>query len=76
MKKIYVVLAVAALLGVSSCGWTRKSLGLAQSGLDETLVQTNKPLILPPEYDVRPHKQLIKSDTDSELEDEDSDAED
>lgn len=76
MKKLYVVLAVAALLSISSCGWTKKSLGLSQSGPDETLVQTNKPLILPPEYDVRPNKQLIKSDDSTELEDENSAAED
>lgn len=61
MRKWYVVAAVAAVLAVSSCGWTKKSLGLAKTGPDETLVQTNKPLILPPEYDARPNKILVKS---------------
>lgn len=69
MKKMYVVLVVTAALCLSSCGWTKQSLGLAQSGPDETLVKTNKPLILPPEYDARPNKTLIKS------QDEDVDAE-
>lgn len=66
MKKIYVILAVAALLSTSACGWTKKSLGLAKTGPDETLVQTNRPLILPPEYDARPNKVLVKSQDEDE----------
>lgn len=56
MRKFYVIIAVAAVLALSSCGWSKKKLGLAQSGPDETLVQTNDPLILPPEFNVRPKK--------------------
>lgn len=56
MKKFYVVIAVAAILATSSCGWSKKKLGFTQSGPDETLVQTNDPLILPPEFNVRPKK--------------------
>lgn len=64
MKKIYIVWALIAALSLSSCGWTKKSLGIAKTGPDETLVQTNKPLILPPEYDARPNKTLVKSQDD------------
>ena len=56
MRKFYVVIAVAAILATSSCGWSKKKLGFTQSGPDETLVQTNDPLILPPEFNVRPKK--------------------
>ena len=66
MKKIYVILAVVALLSTTACGWTKETLGMAKTGPDETLVQTNRPLILPPEYDARPNKVLIKSQDNDE----------
>lgn len=55
LKKICLI-AVAAMLtvGLSSCGWTKKKLGLTREGPDETKVMVNEPLILPPEYSVRP----------------------
>ena len=56
MRKFYVIVAAVAILMTSSCGMTKKKLGLTRSGPDETLVQTNNPLILPPEYNVRPKK--------------------
>lgn len=66
MKKIYMILAVVALLSTTACGWTKKTLGMAKTGPDETLVQTNRPLILPPEYDARPNKVLVKSQNEDE----------
>lgn len=54
MKKAYLILLLAAVLVLSSCGWSKKKLGLTKAGPDETLVQTNNPLVLPPEFNVRP----------------------
>ena len=54
MRKISLLLVLSAVLVISSCGWTKKKLGFTQSGPDETLVQRNNPLILPPEFNVRP----------------------
>ena len=53
-------------MATSACGWTKKTLGMAKTGPDETLVHTNRPLILPPEYDARPNKVLIKSQDEDE----------
>ncbi|MBQ9271147.1 MAG: DUF3035 domain-containing protein [Alphaproteobacteria bacterium] len=66
MKKIYVVLALVAVLALSSCGWTKKTLGMAKTGPDETLVKTNRPLILPPDYEARPIKNLVKAEPEEE----------
>lgn len=74
MKKIYVIIAVAALLATSSCGWTKKKLGFTQEGPDETLVKTNDPLILPPEFSVRPKKTMsAKDEEDGETYDDEQD---
>lgn len=56
MKKLYLLLAVLAIMSVSGCGVTKKMLGFTREGPDETNVKTNKPLVLPPEYNVRPQK--------------------
>lgn len=56
MKKMMIVLLALAVVSVSSCGWTKQKLGFSRQGPDETLVKTNEPLILPPEYGVRPQK--------------------
>jgi len=66
MKKIYVIMAVVAVLTTSSCGLTKKSLGFTQSGPDETLVKTNDPLILPPEFNVRPKKTVSVEEKEDE----------
>ena len=73
MKKVYVIFAAVAVLSLSACGWTTKSLGLAKTGPDETLVQTNRPLILPPEYETRPLKNLVKAESEDENADSESD---
>jgi len=54
MRKISLIMVLSAVLVLSSCGWAKKKLGFTQSGPDETLVQRNNPLILPPEFNVRP----------------------
>lgn len=71
MRKVCLVAALAVVLVLSSCGWTKKKLGFTKTGPDETLVQTNNPLILPPEFNVRPKVNAKAEDSeDSEREDE------
>ena len=48
------------MISLSSCGVTKKTLGFTREGPDETAVRTNKPLVLPPEYNVRPKQ--VKTD--------------
>ena len=62
MKKLYLLLAVLAIMSVSACGATKKMLGFTREGPDETNVKTNKPLVLPPEYNVRPQKKTEVSE--------------
>lgn len=62
MKKLYLILAVIAVMSVSACGITKKTLGFAKEGPDETNVKTNQPLVLPPEYSVRPDKNAKPAD--------------
>ena len=54
MKNLYLVTVIVMSLCVSACGITKRTLGLDHRGPDETVVQTNNTLILPPEYSVRP----------------------
>jgi len=61
MKKVFVVMVLTMVLAVSSCGITKKTLGFANEGPDETKVKTNPPLTLPPEYDVRPQKSNVSA---------------
>ena len=70
MKKICLLLAVTAMVSLSACNATKKSLGLSRQGPDETTVKTNEPLILPPEYNVRPKKNELKKQEAEELFDE------
>ena len=56
------ILICVILLALSGCGITKKTLGLSREGPDENLVQTNQPLILPPEYNVRPNLNNKKDD--------------
>ncbi|MBP5215044.1 MAG: DUF3035 domain-containing protein [Alphaproteobacteria bacterium] len=58
MKKIFVFAVLSAVLCLSACGLSKKSLGLSRQGPDESNVKTNEPLVLPPEYNVRPQKSL------------------
>ena len=54
MKKYCLLLIAAAAVSVCACNATKEKLGFVRKGPDETSVKTNNPLILPPEYDVRP----------------------
>ena len=65
MKKVCVIFLLTAILSLGACGVTKKTLGFANSGPDETKVKTNPPLTLPPEYNVRPSKNIL-SVTDEE----------
>lgn len=66
MKKLNLVLILSMIIcGISACGLTKKDLGFARQSPDETKVVTKQPLILPPEYSVRP--KVIE--TDENLED-------
>ena len=69
MKKIY-LWALVAVFALSACGLTKKDLGLEHRGPNEATVKTNRPLSLPPEYDVRPQKTLpYKNPTEDEVKD-------
>ncbi|MBQ9034834.1 MAG: hypothetical protein IJ099_02585 [Alphaproteobacteria bacterium] len=67
MKNIGIV-AVLLVLLLSSCGWTKKDLGLEHRGPNETNVKVNNPLILPPEYSVRPTNAVPYSEEDTATE--------
>ncbi|MDO4162058.1 MAG: DUF3035 domain-containing protein [Pseudomonadota bacterium] len=54
MKKLSLLFVLGLMLGLSACGLTKKDLGFSRQGPDETKVVTKQPLILPPEYNVRP----------------------
>lgn len=55
MKKICLALVLGLLVcGLSACGLTKEKLGFARKGPDETKVVKKQPLVLPPEYNVRP----------------------
>ena len=70
MKKICLLMAAVAVFSLCACNATRKSLGFARQGPDETTVKTNEPLTLPPEYNVRPKKGELKKEEAEELFDE------
>lgn len=53
MRKFYLPAVIAAALMLSAC-ISKNDLGFSRQGPDETTVKTNNPLILPPEYNVRP----------------------
>ena len=55
-KVINFSVVVLAIWALCACGLTKKDLGFAKQGPDETLVKTNAPLVLPPEYNVRPQQ--------------------
>lgn len=55
MKKICFILVLGLLAcGLSACGLTKEKLGFTRKGPDETKVVKKQPLVLPPEYSVRP----------------------
>ena len=61
MKKLVLILFLGIIIcGISACGLTKKDLGFARQSPDETKVVTKQPLILPPEYNVRP--KVIETD--------------
>ena len=70
MKKLCLLMVAVAALSLCACGATKKSLGFARQGPDETSVKTNEPLVLPPEYNVRPKKNEIKQQEAEEIFDE------
>ena len=55
MKNIStLILGLALVVGLSACGATKESLGLNKKAPNEFMVTPNKPLCLPPEYELRP----------------------
>ena len=56
-KSVFVVLAVAFVLSACSTE-TKRKLGLASQAPDEFMVMSRAPLSLPPEYDLRPVKDM------------------
>ena len=65
-KVVSFSLSLLLVLALGACGLTKKDLGFAKEGPDETLVKTNEPLVLPPEYSVRPQKGEISDDVGNE----------
>lgn len=70
MRKYFLLLVIGLALSLCACGATKKTLGLTRQGPDETTVKVNEPLILPPEYNVRPKSSETKTDEAEELFDE------
>ena len=52
MKKIVILCLLAFVAGCS--GVTKETLGIASKAPNEKLVETRKPLSLPPEFDLKP----------------------
>ena len=55
------------IFALGACGLTKKDLGFAKEGPDETLVKTNAPLVLPPEYNVRPQENEVLHEASDEI---------
>ena len=53
MKKKSILILMGCIL-LTSCGLTKKDLGLAKDTPDETVVETRKPLDMPPDFDILP----------------------
>lgn len=70
MRKYFLLSVVVLALSVCACSATKKTLGLTRQGPDETTVKVNEPLILPPEYNVRPKISETKTEEQEELFDE------
>ena len=63
MKKLSLMLVLGmVVLGISACGLTKEKLGFARQGPDETKMVKKQPLILPPEYSVRPKNVEVTED--------------
>ena len=63
MKKLSLLVVLGLLAaGLSACGLTKEKLGFTRTGPDETKVVKKLPLILPPEYSVRPKNVDIAED--------------
>ncbi|MCI5635033.1 MAG: DUF3035 domain-containing protein [Alphaproteobacteria bacterium] len=63
MKKLSLMLVLGmVVLGISACGLTKEKLGFARQGPDETKIVKKQPLILPPEYSVRPKNVEVTED--------------
>ena len=61
MKKLSLILFLGIIIcGISAGGVCKKDLGCVRQSADETKVWTKQPLILPPEYNVRP--KVIETD--------------
>jgi hypothetical protein len=50
----HALLVAASVLALTGCDTVRKSLGMERTIPDETVVATNRPLVLPPDYNLRP----------------------
>ena len=56
MKKLALLLVIMGM--VSGCGLTKKDLGMARPTPDETQVSRRERLVIPPDFDVRPAKEV------------------
>jgi hypothetical protein len=53
-NRLFVATAIVAAIGLSGCGSTRKALGMSKVTPDEFRVVTKAPLVVPPDYALRP----------------------
>jgi Protein of unknown function (DUF3035) len=54
MKLALVLVGAAAAVSLAGCGTTKKALGLEKSAPDEFRIVTKAPLIMPPDFSLRP----------------------
>ena len=54
MKKYFCVVAVLAMMVLSGCDNVKNVLSFPRGGPDEFSVTTNRPLVIPPDYTLRP----------------------
>ena len=54
MKKYFCIVAALAMMVLSGCDNVRNVLSFPRGGPDEFSVTTNQPLVIPPDYDLRP----------------------
>lgn len=62
MKKYFMLLALVSVVGVSACNTTKEDLGLERKTPDASKAVSKNPLILPPNYNLRPVVPMEKAD--------------
>lgn len=61
MKKALLVFGLVALVGACSADRAKEELGIVKKVPNETLIQSNSKLVLPPDFDTVPVSEEVKS---------------